>query len=688
MDAPKTTMAIASVSDTHQLPAVLAMAERVLRAAKAISNTPRMALFGTGLSDPSGAKNLELLKRISETGWGDGTGILVDAVDIVVGAHDLSMLRLMPSVQFGEVCALPACDDALCSLASDAQRQAVEATIECLLRPPPIKYKTLEDLPFEWAEHVDDLSSFRWVSDLWKQSLKDIAKDGEADRPGPLDVLSLCMYAKTASIAFRTTDMAQAALKAIVVAVDDAVDTGLLSIFPVEGDGPRFLQFVEQYLLGDEYPWQVTARGARAAAAARAVLERTFAYGERLASVLSIAKLALLVTDDDPPEDANAILLLQGGHSGDVAKMLTNSLPTNATAVDGHFKVTFATAKPSEWSDALNRTFRATVGALAGTEDGDFATVRAQLAAYTALSSSNLLVDEATKDKTVSSALLSVAPNVVSTHVRGAAAHLSRELVVRKDHILTRATMANIALQPGTSIACTFVTFCPSMIKALATSEFDANSISDADLSASHASLERIAAALDTPSAPLGSLTGIVGGVVQLDGAPHRVVFWRHAERDVFVTFLPKPYLDVAFADYATGSRRLDPNELHAHAKVPFFAADSVLTVFDELAVPDTGGKAFRVPAASRAPLLEGDRATLYDAYETGLKAKSKPGDALALPPSLASMQTLFVREAANDRLAGLRIAWARRRTPQGAPKRGYVTILTSANAPFERISF
>jgi hypothetical protein len=718
MHAQKRTLAIASATDAHQLPAVLAMASRVMRAAKSINNTPSMALFGTGLSDvrPSAVKNVALLKRISETGWGDRNGPLVDKVDVVVGAHDLAMLRLMPSSRLGEVCAVPKCEDVLCSVppdTSDFQRREVEATIECLLRPPAVKYESTRDLPLEWREHVENLSSFRWVQDLWAQSLDDLSEEpddtevhADTKRPSPFDVLSLCMYCKLASIAFRTTDMAQSVLKSVVVAVDGAVDAGLLSVFPQDGVAPRFLEFVDQYLLGDDYPWQMTAKGAQAAAKARVVMDRTFAHCNRLASVLSISSLALSVKDDMGPASERAsesILLVQGGPAGDVAKLLTDRLPAGAEAVDGKFRVAFTPSKPEEWTDELNRAFRSAVDALAsaeppakegeGAKQDEDAAVRARIAAYAALSSSHLAIDDSTKDRTFSSALLPASRNVVSTYPPGAASHVSRELVVRKEFMTTQSTMASVSLQPGLSIGCTFVTFCPTMSKTLSTDGFDANSFSSSDLSASHATIERIAASLDSPSLPLGSLTGILGGVVAIDGKQHRVAFWRRraTDQDAFVTFLPKSYVDLAFADYATGSRALDPDELHAHAKLPFFAADSIVTLFTKLAISGSDGMAFRIPSASRLPTLDGDKEALYDAYQSGINAGAKHGRPLALPPALASgMQTFLVRESANDRLAGLNVAWARRsvRGGAGAFKNGRMAVLVSANAASESVAF
>jgi len=175
MHAKKTTLAIASVSSTHQLPVALSMAARVLRVAGSINNTPRLALFGSGISDarPSSVKNVSMLKTIAVQGWRDASGLEIKDVNVVVGANDLAILRLVPSRVLGEVCDVPPCEAALCSVppnTSDLQRKTVEETIDCLLREPPVEYKYESDLPFSWQEHKDNMSGFRWVRDLWKQS--------------------------------------------------------------------------------------------------------------------------------------------------------------------------------------------------------------------------------------------------------------------------------------------------------------------------------------------------------------------------------------------------------------------------------------------------------------------------------------------------------------------------------------
>lgn len=709
MHAKKTTLAIASVSSTHQLPVALSMAARVLRTSRSINNTPRLALFGSGISDarPSSVKNVFMLNSIAKDGWKDvSSGLEIKPVNIVVGAHDLAILRLVASRHMGEVCDVPPCESALCSIPPDTaelQRAAVEETIECLLREPPVSYGDKRDVPIEWKEHLDNLSTFRWVRDLWKQSLKDMERaekerkkqtgtDGDHEEdavPSPFDVLSLCMYCKLASIAFRTTDMTQSVIKSIVVAVDGAADAGLLSVFPKDGVALPFLSFIEQFLIGDDYPWQVTPRGAVAAAKARLVLKRTFAHTSTVASVLSVSDLALEFGDEAGPMEERSndrILLVQGGNGGDVARMLSGRLPKAAVASEGKFSVVSTKAGKGEWPRVLNEQFREVVNALLSseTEVKDVASLRQRLAAYTALSSRFLNNEDGNGS---ANKISSLSKNLVSTYPPSAASHVSRELVVRDSLVLVDATMANVAIQHGTSVSCSFVTFCPTMSKTLSAKSFQPASMESLSLADDHLKIEAIAASLASPSVPLGTFTGTLGGVVEVEGAEYRVAFWKTEPDgvDEFVTLLPKSYIDVAFADYVTGSRKLDPNELSPHTKLPFFAADTIFTLFESSALPGSNRLAYRIPSAAKLPLLGDEEASLYRAYDSSLRSGARRGKQLDLPAELSGgMQSFLVRESANDRLSGLRIAWAIK--VLAGNRR--MNILVSNNASFERVAF
>lgn len=717
MGAPKKTVAIASATSTQQIPVALEMATRVLRAAKLMNNEPSVALFGTGLSDvrADSARTVNLLKRVAETGWGDANGQIVDRVSVVVGAHDLAMLRLMPSARLGEVCRIPKCEAALCSVSpeiAELEQADVKAAIECLLRPPAIEFADSSELPLAWQEHDEELAMFRWLEDLFDQSLKDLEAEAKAAakaeaagvvdveaeapkaKPSPFDVLSLSMYYKLASIAFRTTDMQQQVVRAVVAKVEGADDAGLLRVFPVDGIAPSFLTFVESYLVGDDDPWEVTALGERAAAKARVVLDRVFEHAERVGSVLALSKLAMVVEDDTGMMDERSkdrILLVQGGPGGDVAKLLADRLPTTATAIGGRFVVATVEDRGDSWAETLNAEFREVVAALTSElTDAPPAAIRKRLAAYTALSSRFLLVHADTKAHDTLSAFSHTARNVVSTYPAGAAAHVARELTVRENFILTNGTMASVAVQPGLSVGCTFLTFCPSMAMTLSTDASRMIDFEGVDLTGAQAAVSAIANAMESPTVPLGLLRGVLGGVVELYGETHRVAFWRlgDAEVDTFITLLPKHLIDIAFADYKTGSRSLDDDELHPDSPLPFFAADSVVTVFPTSVLAGSEGRAFKVPNADRLPLLGGDEAKLYAAYEAGLRKGVRQGTSLQLPAALSkSAESFLVREAANDRLAGLRVAWAKKAVGVG-DARATLPVLVSDNAARERVAY
>jgi hypothetical protein len=153
---------------------------------------------------------------------------------------------------------------------------------------------------------------------------------------------------------------------------------------------------------------------------------------------------------------------------------------------------------------------------------------------------------------------------------------------------------------------------------------------------------------------------------------------------DEFVTLLPSAYVNVAFADYATGSRALDPEELSPHNKLPFFASDTILTFFESTALAHSNRLAYRIPNASKLPLLGNDETALYDAYNSSLRSGARKGKQLKLPTELAGGMTSFlVRESGNDRLTGLKVAWATRLL---AGQR--VAMLVSNNSSAERVSF
>ena len=670
--AKKTTVAIAAVSSPEQISSVASMATRILEEAQKINNTPRFVLFGTGLSDVSqtNVENVSMLRNLATSGLRNPKGVKVASVNIVVGAHDLTILRFVPSMKVGELCKV--------------DRKNVEETIECLLRKPPISYTNIAELPYEWAEHIENVESFEWVRTLWKKNQTEL----------PFDLLSLCMFCKLASMAFRTTDLTQSVIKSIVTDVDGAVEAGLMSIFPNYGEAPSFSQFIEQFMFTETSPWGVTARGSIAASNARLVLKKMFDHTRACASVLSKCDLVLEFGDDVGPENERSserLVVVQGGHDGHVARMLKDRMPMSASSVGGRFEVVLSKQAPTEptegWVQTTNDDFRDVVQTLLlDTPDpANVELVQSKLAAYTALSSRYLLVNFAAYTESSNTGSFS---NLVSTFPPSAAAHITRELIIRNNFILVDSTMASVAIQPGTSVTCTFASFCPTMSKKLASDSFDTASVENADLKTAQGSVDAIATSLIKSSIPLGVLVGVIGGVVTTDGGEsHRVVFWKksHNGNDEVVTLIPKLYMDIAFADYATGSRRLDPDELHQHAKMPYFAADTLFTVFESQALDGSNRSAYRIPLQEKLPFLANDESSLYQSYSDSLRVKgSQVGTELKLPAELSgSMRSFIIRESNNDRLTGIRVAWASKKIYNEK-----VYLIVSDNSAHEKVSY
>lgn len=674
LHAKKTTLAIASVNSPKQISAVTNMATRVLQDAQKENNTPRFVLFGTGISDvsESSVENIEMLKSFANNGLRNSKGVKIASVNIVVGAHDLTILRFVPSMKVGELC--------------EIKRKNVEETIECLLRKPPINYNNISELPYVWVEHTENVESFEWLRTRWQKSTKEKNEVELADDEFPFDLLSLSMYCKLASMAFRTTDLSQSVIKSIVIGVDGAVEAGLLSIFPRDGVAPSFSNFIDQYILTETTQWGVTALGSIAATKARVVLRKTFEHARACASVLSKCDLVLEFGDDVGPENERSserILVVQGGHDGSVEQLLKDRIPKSATSVDGRFEVLLSKQATKGWIQTTNDDFRDVVRSLlSDTPDpANVELVQNRLAAYTALSSRFLFVQESSKTGSFS--------NLVSTFPPSVAAHITRELIIRNNFILVDSTMASVGIQPGTSMTCTFASFCPTMSKKLAFGSFNTASIQNTDLVKAQSKVDEIANSLIKSSIPLGILVGVIGGVVETDdGEHHRVVFWKkyHNGNDEVVTLMPKLYIDVAFADYATGSRRLDADELHQHAKMPYFAADTIFTVFESNALDGSNRRAYRIPGEDKLPLLSSDETQLYNSYENSLRAggRAEFGKELKLPSTLSgSMRSLLLRESSSDRITGLQVAWASKTIDN---QRVYLII--SDNTSMEQVSY
>lgn len=698
--SPRTTLAIVAATSPEQLPVSLALASNVLREAASRNNTPRLALFGTSLSDarPASVRNVLLLESIANKGWSDGD-LVLDGVDIVVGASDLSFLRLVPSMEYGEACEIG-------DLLDDA---SVDGTIACLLRPAPVVGDAAQ-LPPPWRDHARNLESFRWIEKLWKQSKHD-RESGDTDgiTASPRDLMSLCMYVKLSSVAMRTTTAGHAALREVVSSVEGAAEAGLLDVFGRGGVLPTFLDVIVPYLVGDEHPWQLSARGVRAAQRARAVLDKTFTHARRVADVLSHASMALVVHDEGSEIEDGAeegIVLVHSGANGDMAKLLVDRVPVSASAEGGKLRVQFAPVEHAEWTGRLNAEFRTLVDFVRGAErppidpgapntaskdanGGSAPPLRALLGAFAALSSEYLVVDRSVHAASTPTVLSNVAKNVISTYPAGIAAHVQRQLIVRDSFLQVDSSMAHVSVQSGLSTACSFATFCASTASDLQAPAFSATDVGAYDVGTAQETIETVATALDTSPAPLGLMRGTFGGVVELDGAEHRVCYWRRGGEatDSVVTLLPKRYVDLMFADYATGARSLDPEEFVAPRMVPFFAADSIFTLFRTAAVAGSRGLAYRVPPLTRSALLERDEGKLYASFTKAIRAGTAPGVQIPVPALGDDAICLYVRESANDRLTGLRVAWARRPVAGSGGTR-MLTHLVSANGEFERVAF
>ena len=630
------TIAIVSAPRAAQLSAALALAKR--------ENPSKIVLFGTGLSSTT---------RVDEL-----AGLLAKDVTIVVGADDLSLLRLIPCAHSGEVCLVP-------QNTSADDKDRVDAVLDCLLRLPPIG-GDVRDWPYHWKEHAKELLPFEWSRALWAQTTKDHAKDADKDgyvSTSPSGVLTLLMYAKVVSVAARTTSLLPL-LRSIATSTPGAKEAGLFDVFPVNDNyDVHLIDFVKTYLVGDEAPWKLTRGGVEASERAGLVLERLFEHTTKMASILAASKLGMLQKN---------VLLIQSGRDGAVAKLLANKVPVGATGTDQKLIVTTARTKGgrAEWIAELNRQYAEVVKTLLAAEPPK-ASILGRLGAYAALSSSALQTDAL--DDTPMDALSSAAYSVVSTFPLSAAAHTSRELHITPAVLKINSTVVSAAVH-GSSFACSFVTFCGNAMNSLRVEKFEHTAVANMDLVGAHNRIEAIAKALEGPSVPLGVLRGVLGGVVKMNGEMHRLAFWRKGDEpmDSFVTLLPKEYIDLTFADYATGSRNLNENELEEHLKLPFFASDTVLTLFDSSAL---GADVYALPS-SGGELLPGEEGEFYNELEERL-GDARPGR--VLDTKMQKATSLFVREAANDRLSGLRIGFA---TRNARPK----TVLVSQNTSFERL--
>jgi len=693
------TIAIVNSTSVEQLPAAISMAARVLKPASLINNSVHLAIFGTGLSDarPTAVENVKLLKSISEAGEKTEVrpGLVVDKVHLIVGSHDLALLRLVPHVELGEVCHIPGCDALLaqeCEVSPSVDQMGednISKAIECIRRRPALVFQDKRDLPFKWKQHVDNVNSFDWLQRLWSETVEARAdaraaskNDDDDDGGGgtsPFDVLSLCMYAKMVSISSLTTEMALDTLRRISSTVDGAIGLGLMRIFPTDdGDAVPILSFVAQYLEGHDRPWQVSARGRAAAQKARVIVRKVFAHTAVVLSVLKNGKVAEVVTSVDSPQTSSGnaaaaadtktdgVLLIQGGPAGNMVKLLLGRVPVSVVAVDRAFEVVFTAPSKKGWVDDVNGRLQEIVAALSN-KDGvlervAFERVRHLISTYAALATTHVKYDVDVEDRSSTSMLASQMTRSVTTFPTGIASHVARELVIKENVIQTASTSACVSVQQGTSVSCVFCTFCPTVVQMLQSPRFTAPVITGEGVLSTQRTVDMIAKSISRPYRPLGMLSGILGPVVRLYEQLHRVVYWKNRgeNRDSIVTFFPTAYVDIIFADYATGSRNIRLSDTDDETKPPFFVSESIFSLSSTSALDGSNGLAYSLPTLDRIGLLGTDESELYAAYTASLDTTDVVNAELrsALDKSFT---TIHVRETEDDHLAGIRVQWMRR---------------------------
>jgi hypothetical protein len=148
---------------------------------------------------------------------------------------------------------------------------------------------------------------------------------------------------------------------------------------------------------------------------------------------------------------------------------------------------------------------------------------------------------------------------------------------------------------------------------------------------------------------------------------------------------VPSGYLAVAFADYLTGSRSLNRNELHDSVNcVPFVAATTMVPMPKTSEVRGASGLLFRVVQADRMPLLSNDEANMYDAAAVLLRNGLAPGNSVQASDGTTF---LYVRSTSDDRLAGVYVCFARRQIPMNGALTT-MTLLTACNGMNELVEF
>jgi hypothetical protein len=714
MHENKTTAAILHFTKVESAPAAIEMARLSLENAAAHSNTPVVVLLGDGLSDPI-AYSPANMKSISD--FLSGRGALSDVVapehtHFVVSASDLALLRFLPASEsstLGELSRVPECISDVCSVppkTGELDSAEVDRVIQTLRREPPIDFDgDTSQLPYSWESHVLHTRSLRWLEDLWTQTKADYKKamakkeDGVSEEclkvspESPFDVLCLCTYAKMASMGFRTLDADMLNMRRVVAGVDGAMDAGLLDIFPSVDDdethAPSFLEFLETYLIGEERPWELTTRGRTAAAKSRLVIERVFRHIEGIASLLSDAKLALVLHDmpgkSDTKDASRSAIVVHDGTSGKISKLISGRVPQRAYCDDRGFVVQFeelpSGASAMEWQDALNGSLSSLVAHVTGGGEGKHSHMRGLLGAFASLSSLYLEVDSSVYDLTAIPRLSEFAVSAITTFPPLSTAHLKRQLIIRDTSMKIASVQAIASTQSGHSSSCTHVTFCKKTASRLWAAPFDPSNIKGLDVMQCQRELDAIAKHMESVTDPLGVYAGTIGGTVLYEGTLRRLVGWRRSSdvNDSYISLVNSACIDVLFADYATSDRKLGLDLLeyendNGPQTMPFMASETAIALPTRAIVSDTDALLFRLNSHGANAWLHSDKPTIDSLLRNTLVGESTQRDGFI---------ALHTMESGNDRMCGISVQWARTHTPGGA-----LHMLVSANTEYERVSY
>jgi hypothetical protein len=699
MHESKTTASVLFFNNLKNSRAAISMASKVLSKAYEIGNTPHVVLMGTGLSQPLSYSQSNI-KSIDD--FLEGRGLLSKTVKrenthLVVSISDLALLRFRPNADIGELAHVPECIKDVCSVppkVTELSSPEVESIIGALRRNPPIDFGgDPSNLPALWEEHVVHTQGMKWLSDLWEQSKQEQKKRGTNEAPpmeSPFDVLCICMYAKMASMGYRTLESSILDIKKVVSRVPGAVDAGLMDIFP-DGDAvysKSLLDFLSGYLIGDENPWELTTRGHQAAAKARVVIKTVFDHVESLASILERSKLVLalqgLPGSETTPERDEPTLVIHDGAGGRIAKIVAGRVPHKARAEAKGFVVVFDRKEAEnldEWTGRLNKRFLDMLeyGKNPTRENRDDA-INA-LGAFAGLSSSYLQVDNTIDDVTTQHALSRFSNSIVTTYPALSTAHLQRELTIRDNSIKIKSLTSSAAVQSGHSVACTHVTYCKHMSSELWSKQFEISSLAGIDAVSCQNELNAIASSMVNRSDPLGVFVGTVGAVVNYNDRKMRLVGWRRNGDvyDSYLSLVDANCLHLMFADYLTSDRMLRTDVLEYEQqqgpqKMPFFSAETSIVVSSNSMVRGSNELLFRLNTEHMDGWLSSDRSTIENLLTSTKRSFYAESGAF---------RAFHVMESSNDRISGLSVRWSTTRLHNDT-----MHTLVSANAVNESVAF